>query len=292
MSRRGRLALAGALALALAGRAAAAGEDLEVSVGERLGTTTTLVAGRPVLLQATVFTDYSSPGCTIGELGKGAPLTFTVTLPAGVALRDGASPTATVPLTARAAVTASWPVRVARPGRYHGSVVVQATAPGGRTCSGHQRFRVFAARSGPRLRVAGGFLFAHDVQLAVVARLPGLPRDALGEAIADAMDEHHSPGGADSGRSELDLVTASFRGRPLLVTSASEFGGDGVACITYARPAGLRQPRVRYGLHFGWNREKGLQPVHRSGWARLHRRPANAAERACAVQNGYAGIGR
>jgi hypothetical protein len=275
-----------------AGAAGAAQDDFEVSVGDRLGTTSTLIAGRPVTLEATLFTGYSTPGCGITALGSGAPLSFTVALPPGVTLRDGAGPVATVPLSRQQAITASWPVRVTRPGRYRGSVTVTATTPDGRTCSGAQRFRIFAARSGPALRVAGALLLGDGVQLAVSARLPGLPHDGLGEAIADAMDGHHDPRGADFGRTELDLVNALVGGRTLRVALASGFGSDGVACVTFARPAHFSGHRVRYRLHFGWNREKGMASVHRSGSIALHRRPANAAERSCARQDGFAGLSR
>lgn len=281
---------------------AASAQGLRVSVGDRLGETTTLVAARRVNLVATVHLPYSETGCTAGELGQATAVTASVNLPPEAALQDGLPASQTIPLPSNLeqfvagtrqtpnVVNIRWPLVISRPGVYHGSVLVTARSPNGRDCSGTQDFAILAVTNGPTFQVLGGLLARNRVIVAVKAVLPGATRGGLserelGEAFDDAIGEaHDSRGGVDSGRGVLDLLSVRQGRRRLQVEKGSNFGGgpERASCLEFPLPRRLAHTRLSYRLRFDWNGEKGFPARTKSGRLRVTGRFARRVARACA----------
>jgi len=279
--------------LALAGGAAAAGAPapFEISVTDRLASTTVLVAGRPVSLVATVYPGYADPGCGTGDFDPRAPFLATVSLPAGVAFAAGqpAAEQVTVPAGVRSgrhdSFNVGWHVVAARPGSYPGTVTLRGVTRAGTTCAASQRFRLVAISGTPRIRVAGAFRAGgHDVAV-VSIRLPGLPRVGRGvraEAMADAVDDEHAIDADFSGAGVLDLVRLGGE-LPVAASEPGVTGDTGVACIDFDR---ARTRTIPYRLTFDWNRYKGFGARRSRGTLRVGPGVPGAAGRFCERQEG------
>jgi hypothetical protein len=282
-------------ALALAPRVAAAGSPapFEVSVTDRLSSSTVLVAGRTVSLVATAYPGDADPGCAVGDFDPQARFLATVALPAGVAFAPGqpAGEQVTVPAGVRSgrhdSFNVGWHVVVARPGLYSGTVTASGVTRAGTTCVASQRFRLVAVSGTPRVRVAGVFRSGeHDVVVASIL-LPGLPRVGRGvraEAMADAVDDEHAIDADFSGKGVLDLVRLG-REFPLAASEPGVTGDTGVACIDFDR---ARSRAIPYRLSFDWNRYKGFGARRRRGTLRVRSRVPGAAGRFCERQEGIA----
>lgn len=289
-------------ALSLPGAARAQSDSFEVSVGDRLGSVTTLVAGRPVSLVASVFFLHADPGCTAKDL---TGLTATVALAPPVALVNGAQASEQVTLPPGAGphsnplvINATWPVRIAQRGSYPGHVGISGRGAGGRTCTGSQDFRIFAVPGQLRFRVGGAVLYPDHVLIAVQARILGSGR-LPASVIEDAVSQHHDPRGENFGKSELNLLTASFGARRLTIFAASGFSGGstGVSCVDFQRPRGVREGAIlNYRLRFNWNRDKGFSPTSQRGHLAITKTTRNPIERRCLRQeqlsNGHRPVGR
>jgi hypothetical protein len=289
----GGAAVLSALVLGGGARAAGAPDPFEISVTDRLSSTTVLVAGRTVSLVATVYPGYADPGCAVGDFDPQAPFTATVSLPAGVAFAPGqpASEQVTVPAGVRSnrhdSFNVGWHVVVARPGLYAGTVTLSGVTRAGATCVSSQRFRLVAISGTPRVRVAGAFRAgSHDVVVASI-RLPGLPRVGRGvraETMTDAVDDEHAIDADLSGKGVLDLVRLGGE-IPVAASEPGVTGDTGVACIDFDR---ARTRTIPYRLTFDWNRYKGFGVRRRRGTLRISSRVPGAAGRFCERQEGIA----
>jgi hypothetical protein len=280
------IALLSALALAPGAVAGGGPATFEISVTERLASTTVLVAGRPASLVATVYPQDASSGCLATDFDPGARFTATVALPPGVALAPGwpAAEAVQVPAGVRSgrheSFNVGWRVVVARRGVYAGTATLRGVTRAGTTCVSSQPFVLVGIGGTPRVRVVGAFrASSHDVVVASI-RLPGLPRlgrSAREEALADAVDDQHAPDAEFSGKGVLDLV----RLRHASAVAASEpglAGNVGVACLDFDRG---RARTVPYRLTFDWNRYKGFAARRSRGTLRVGAHVPGAAGRFC-----------
>jgi hypothetical protein len=289
----GAIAL-GALALAPGADAGGGPVTFEISVSERLASTTVLVAGRPASLVATVYPEDASAGCLATDFDPAARFTATVALPAGVTLAPGwpAAEAVQVPAGVRSgrheSFNVGWRVIVARRGVYAGTVTLRGVTRAGTACVSSQRFVVVGIGGTPRVRVVGAFrASSHDVVVASI-RLPGLPRlgrTARTEALADAVDDEHAPDAESSGKGVLDLVTLGRGESPVAASEPGLVGNAGVACLDFDRG---RARTVPYRLAFDWNRYKGFAARRRRGTLHVGARLAGAAGRFCERQEGIA----
>ena len=274
------------------------GTDLNVGVSDHMQYyPSTLVAGRSVTLVGTWFVFDGETGCERAAFASGAPVTATVELPPGVALR-GAPATQTVPFPARFArsegsgeapvvVNLRWRVRIARPGPYRGRLTVSASTRDGTTCRGVHDFTIAGVAAGPRFRVVETYLERQYVVAVVSADLPprGLSRSLRQDALGDALMEWHHPLGAEYGRSELDLLRLTSAGRRLPVLGGGTSTGNRFTCLHFRVPRGSRPGVLDYRLRFDWNKEKGFATRTRRGTLRPLSRARTRPGRQCAREH-------
>ena len=254
------------LALLVLGAAAPAAhaDGLSASAGDRYGSTTGMVAGRPAVIVSTLYLSESDEGCEHPR-----DLRATLEPPRGISVRGAktAAPRARVGRM----VNATWHVRAARAGVAWGYVKWRGTGVDGKRCSHTQHLRVVAASAPPRLEVIGAVrYYDNNTGVIVRAELPGV-RAPAGEAFDTFFDEQHVLGRARRGLRTL-LRPSAFAGRG--------FDADGLSCmLVTGLPA-----QLAYRLRFTWNHAIGAANIVRSGSVPVVTTPRTYVERVCERQ--------
>ena len=257
------LLLAAVVALALAPSARADG--LSASAGDRYGSTTGLVAGRPAVIVSTL---YLADGDDVCERPRG--LRATLTPPRGVSARGSATLVRGGPRSDRM-VNATWHVRAARADVAWGYVKWRGTGTDGRPCTASQHLRVVATSAPPQLSVVGAVRY-YDNHTGVIVRavLPGVSAPG-GEAFDTFFNEQHVLGRA---RRDLRAVL-----RPKAFAGHA-FDAGGLSCTLVPGPSAS----IAYRLRFTWNHAIGAASIVRSGTVPVIATPRNETERVCERQ--------
>jgi hypothetical protein len=259
------LFLAAVVALALAPSARADG--LSASAGDRYGSTTAMVAGRPAVIVSTLYLADGDEGCE-----RPRDLRATLTPPRGVSVRGSSTLAPRVRGGSRddRMVNATWHVRAARADVAWGYVKWRGTGADGRRCTTSQHLRVVATSAPPQLAVVFAVRRFESTGVVVRAQLPGVKHPPA-EAFDAFFNEQHVLGRGRRGPQQM------LRPSP---HASAHFDAEGLSCMLVV---GTPQS-VAYRVRFTWNHAIGAASIVRSGSLAVLATPRNETERVCERQ--------
>jgi len=236
---------------------------LSASAGDRLSSTTGMVAGKPAVIVSTLYLADGDEGCE-----RPHSLRAVLTPPRGISLRGSRA----VSPRARAGrrVNATWHVRAARAGIAWGYVKWRGAGTDGKRCTDTQHVRIVATSAPPRISVVGAVRRFESTGVIVRAVLPGVKAPS-GEAFDTFFNEEHV-----LGRARRDLLSM-LHPHPY---AGAHFQPDGLSCLLVQDT----RPTIGYRLRFTWNHAIGAVNVVGSGSLPVVLEPRNDTERACERQ--------
>jgi len=239
---------------------AASADGLSASAGDRLTSTTGMVAGRPAVIVSTLYLADGDEACE-----RPRSLRATLSPPRGVSVRGRVS---MVRIGSR--INATWHVRAARAGVAWGRVNWRGTGADGRRCTHSQHLRVVVTSAPPTLEVVAAVRRFESTGVILRATLPGV-KATTGEAFGTFFNEEHV-----LSRTRRDL-RSMLHPHP---DTGTQFEADGLSCLlVQATP-----PSIAYRLRFTWNHAIGATSIIRNGSLPVVAVPRTDIERACERQ--------